>query len=350
MKNKSQGTFRTFTRVSFLLYSCVFFISMGCTRKTMVFGIREEIPFKPLESHAMGTFATTSSMLTNATNNPKTLFCFDFDGVIISNNLEKSLNSSAQYWSLTAKLKKEEKLTDEDTLQLDSLLAWRNKEHMSGLFNRILREGHHLAITSFNIYSGAIKYAIDKLIDSELSKKVYIVPNQDPSCISEIALPPVMQERLLRTDTQPLGPSQAGQLESVSKLQARPVLLKRQKRMHPQNEEKHLGGVGNGQARKKLSLDLAPYVALAQWSSPRTKVPYIKAAIRHFDLLASNEYKQHVVLIDDDKKNIESAKEFGIQTVEVQSNEKNYIDTIYDIIIRYKDKMLESPLRLRSKL
>ncbi|BFD46858.1 MAG: hypothetical protein DMENIID0002_15040 [Rickettsia endosymbiont of Sergentomyia squamirostris] len=91
------------------------------------------------------------------------LLCFDLDGTILKGSLHNALNTTLNYVDCVKRF-----LEDETK-------NWKNKELLVELFQKALTIGCHIAIVSFNLYPDWIKYALEQLLGSTLSEKIYVV-------------------------------------------------------------------------------------------------------------------------------------------------------------------------------
>lgn len=91
------------------------------------------------------------------------LLCFDWDKTIVKGSLDNALNATLNYQDCV------------DRFLADETKNWKNKELLVELFQKALTIGCHIAIVSFGSYPDWIKYALEQLLGSTLSKEIYVV-------------------------------------------------------------------------------------------------------------------------------------------------------------------------------
>ncbi|WP_341751550.1 HAD family hydrolase [Candidatus Tisiphia endosymbiont of Piscicola geometra] len=101
--------------------------------------------------------------LEKETQSDKMLLCIDWDGTIVKGFLHNALNATLNYQDCV------------DRFLADETKNWKNKELLVELFQKALTIGCHIAIVSFGSYPDWIKYALEQLLGSTLSKEIYVV-------------------------------------------------------------------------------------------------------------------------------------------------------------------------------
>ncbi|WP_375331955.1 HAD family hydrolase [Candidatus Tisiphia endosymbiont of Temnostethus pusillus] len=101
--------------------------------------------------------------LEKETQSDKMLLCFDWDKTIVKGSLDNALNATLNYQDCV------------DRFLADETKNWKNKELLVELFQKALTIGCHIAIVSFGSYPDWIKYALEQLLGSTLSKEIYVV-------------------------------------------------------------------------------------------------------------------------------------------------------------------------------
>ncbi|WP_342259674.1 hypothetical protein [Candidatus Tisiphia endosymbiont of Metellina segmentata] len=91
------------------------------------------------------------------------LLCIDWDGTIVKDSLHNDLNVTLNYQDCV------------DRFLADETKNWKNKELLVELLQKALTIGCHIAIVSFGSYPDWIKYALEQLLGSTLSKEIYVV-------------------------------------------------------------------------------------------------------------------------------------------------------------------------------
>ncbi|MFU7501250.1 MAG: hypothetical protein ACJBCI_06295 [Candidatus Tisiphia sp.] len=102
--------------------------------------------------------------LEKKTQSNKMLLCIDWDGTIVKGSLHNTL----YFTFLNHKDCVDQFLADETK-------NWKNKELSVEFLQKTLTIGCHIAIVSFGSYPDWIKYALEQLLGSTLSKEIFVV-------------------------------------------------------------------------------------------------------------------------------------------------------------------------------
>ncbi|WP_375332744.1 hypothetical protein [Candidatus Tisiphia endosymbiont of Psammoecus bipunctatus] len=97
------------------------------------------------------------------TQSDKMLLCIDWDGTIVKGSLHNALSTTFNYQDCV------------DQFLADETKNWKNKELLVEFLQKTLTIGCHIAIVSFGSYPEWIKYALEQLLGSTLSKEIFVV-------------------------------------------------------------------------------------------------------------------------------------------------------------------------------